>query len=239
MESLTRFVSGGKLSQRNILRCLLDAVVIQCCSTKRTNARTFVTHNGQVVKFVAHPEQCRTAGNIIHARPDDHNPDTGITWRQHLIEYNRNPDNPLELLQAASLYKPKVYQHLAASILWKTYILSAGWGIVRSDYLLPTYDITFSASSDDYKRRKKDDDYDDFNHLEMEQHETIYFFGGTDYLPLYYMMTQNLPGRKIIYYRSKHLEKHSGYKFIRYRRKLMTNWHYDCAINFIEGRHRR
>jgi hypothetical protein len=27
---------------------------------------------------------------------------------------------------------------------------------------------------------EKDDDYDDFNHLEMEKHEAIYFFGGTD-----------------------------------------------------------
>jgi hypothetical protein len=217
----------------------MDAIVIQCCLRKQETAGTFITRSGRIVKFVAHPNKCRTKRNVMYARPDDYNPETFRTWREHLIEYNRNKGNPLGLIQAANLYRPEVYHNLAECESWKTFILSAGWGLVRSDYLLPAYDITFSASADDCNRRAPYDQYSDFNHLEKERYKALYFFGGVDYLPLFFQLTQKLSGRKVIFYRSKHLEKTPGYDFVRYKKKRMTNWHYDCAMDFIEGGYRR
>ena len=58
-----------------------------------------------------------------------------------------------------------------------TYILSAGWGLINSEFLTPYYDITFSAAADNYKRRRKADTYRDFCMLPEDVDELIVFFG--------------------------------------------------------------
>lgn len=75
------------------------------------------------------------------------------------------------------------------------YILSAGWGLIRSDFLTPYYDITFSQSADPYKRRRRTDRYDDFRMIPDGVKDEILFIGGKDYLPLFCQLT-NRPKAK-------------------------------------------
>ena len=85
----------------------------------------------------------------------------------------------------------------------KNFILSAGWGLIKADFLAPDYDITFSSQADAWKRRNKRDVFRDFAQMtqaELSVSEPIYFFGGKDYLPLYYKLTRTLAARKVIYF---------------------------------------
>jgi hypothetical protein len=84
------------------------------------------------------------------------------------------------------VYGNKVYERLADHFGGqKVFILSAGWGLIRADFLTPYYDITFSQSADAYKRRKKTDRYADFCMPPGDTDDDIFFFGGKDYLPLF------------------------------------------------------
>ncbi len=73
--------------------------------------------------------------------PDD---DCGSrkSWRDVLR------DDPLWLVAAYRLYDNTVCQHLGDKLgIANIYILSAGWGLIRADFLTQYYNITFSASA--------------------------------------------------------------------------------------------
>ncbi len=208
-------------------------IVIQCASRKYNNAGRLTTLSGQHVNFVAHPEKCRENG--IFYRPDDMIEGMNCTWRDYLKSYNKNNMNPNNLLKAGNLYKPAIYKELIDKYeAQKVFILSAGWGLIRSDFLIPYYNITFSNQGKSYSKRLPRDQFEDFNQLYevgINAGETIYFFGGQAYLPLYYKLTQGIVARKVIYH-SQEAEFHrQGYEFIHYR--SFTNWHYFCARDFI------
>ena len=214
-------------------------VVIQCSATKDDRAGTF-TVNGQRVKFVAHPERHHGDSSYLLSRPDDAIPSKSISWRDHLLTYNGHGDNPDHLLPAGSLYSPPIYRKLLNRFGAESlFILSAGWGLIRSDFLLPDYDITFSSQVDEpWKRRTKQDRFLDFAHLsqaDLVDEERIYFFGGKAYLPLYYRLTRALMARKVIYSASANIPPEQGFEFIPYG-SAGTNWHYRCAKDFLEGR---
>jgi hypothetical protein len=162
-----------------------------------------------------------------------------MTWRQHLLAYNQQGGNPQGLLQAALLYSPPIYKALLDAIGAEAfYILSAGWGLIRAGFLLPDYDITFSSQAEPWKRRRAHNRFDDFAQLgdaDAPAGETLYFFGGKDYLPLYSQLTRHLPARKVVYYASKSIVKEAGWEYIRYG-SPGTNWHYRCASDFLAGR---
>ncbi|MSU49737.1 MAG: hypothetical protein EXS37_11745 [Opitutus sp.] len=145
-------------------------IVIQCCATKAKARRSFKIE-GHQVKFVADPERfaadSENSEGFVGFRPDDLMPSSSITWREHLLAYNDRGDNSDGLLQAGSLYKPPAYQNLRNRAgAENLYILSAGWGLVRSDFLLPDYDITFSSQAKQrWKRRMRCDEYRDLAHL--------------------------------------------------------------------------
>ena len=215
-------------------------VIIQCSGSKNGQIWTVSEFDHLQVKFIAHREDCIVSNVTILTRPDDFLPNKTTTWRAYLNEHNRRGENPDRLLRAGDLYKPKTYRQLVARMGWEnTYILSAGWGLVRSDYLLPNYDITFSNSAERCKRRLMRDRFEDFNHLLRDvnsEKETICFFGGKAYLPLYYSLTQNLPGRKVIFHKASNPLKVSGYDYLPYKTNRSTNWHYGCAEDFVEGK---
>jgi hypothetical protein len=154
-------------------------VVIQCAGTKRENAGHLKTQDGTPVSFVAHPDFAPPSGSYVYARPDDAS-DAGGTWRDQLLAYNTNPgDNPLGLLPAFELYENDIYRALVKKFgVEKTYILSAGWGLIEAAFLTPTYDITLSAQADNFVRRQKRDPFCDLSRIPSNTTEQVVCFGG-------------------------------------------------------------
>lgn len=211
-------------------------VVIQCAARKKSNAGHLCRRDGQPILFVADPSTAPTGAGIAYARPDD-NSDTGISWRDDLLEYNADPGkNSLHLLPAWQLYENRTYERLLGRYgLENFYILSAGWGLIAADFLTPAYDITFSPSVDRHKRRKKKDRYDDFRMLPANTAEPVVFFGGKDYVPLFCSLTENVKGRRVLFYNSANAPDAPGCRLTRFNTTTRTNWHYRCANAFING----
>lgn len=215
-------------------------VVIQCASRKRPDAGCLRRQDGMKVFFVADPTDAPPMDGCAYARPDDLS-DAGVTWRQVLLHYNNHPgNNPLGLCTAFELYENDTYRRLADRFgTDKTYILSAGWGLINAAFLTPNYDITFSPSvkkKAPYKLRKKTDDYDDFCMLPPGTGEPVLFFGGKDYVPLFCKLTQMFKGARILLYNSSRPPDASGCLAERFLTTTRTNWHYECAKAFLDGR---
>ena len=211
-------------------------IVMQCAASKRSDARHLVTSSGKPVDFVAYPQLAPQNSGRVYARPDDRSED-GTSWRQLLQRYNETPGgNPLHLYPAYQLYQNKTYGLLVDRLGSNTvYILSAGWGLVRADYLLPYYDITFSLSAEAYKRRRKSDSYEDFRLLPDDTKKDIVFFGGMDYLPLFCSLTNTSQGGKTLFFNSTRTPQSDGCTFRRFKTTVRTNWHYECARAFLDG----
>lgn len=211
-------------------------IVIQCAGRKFENAGRLTTLSGEEVLFVAHPERYILQDKCC--RPDDNMEDMDCSWRAYLKSYNQKVSNPNNLFPAGDLYKPTIYKALVEKFgAQNVFILSAGWGLVRSDYLIPYYNITFSNQGEPYSKRRPRDRFEDFNQLcdsGIHPDETIYFFGGQDYLPLYRNLTQNITAMKVIYHSQGSLYQLQGYVCIPYG--SYTNWHYACAQDFIDDR---
>lgn len=211
-------------------------VIIQCAATKHVKAGRMKSADGRPVVFVAEPASAPADQQCRYARPDDLS-DTGKSWRQRLLEYNRNAGgNPLGLYPAYRLYRNPLYERLVDRFgLQNVYILSAGWGLIAADFLTPYYDITFSQSADDFKRRRKADRYADLNMLANRPGEEIVFFGGKDYLPLLCALTAQTPNRKTIFYSAVQAPRAPGWNLERFETKTRTNWHYECARAFLDS----
>ncbi len=166
----------------------MTIVVIQCAGRKNPDAGYWRDSNGRKVLFVAHPELLEEGKSILHVKPDDIISGTNLSWRDELLRYNESPgSNPLNLLPAWKLYKNKTYELLARKYgTDRLYILSAGWGLVRADFLLPAYDITFSYvdKKDKFKQRRKKDHYNDFRMLSASSDQPVIFFLAKNYVPL-------------------------------------------------------
>jgi hypothetical protein len=212
-------------------------VVIQCAASKRPDAGKLRTRDGRPVLFVADPGAAPVSDEHLYARPDDPS-DSGPTWRKTLLRYNDGPkDNPLGLLPAWQLYAHPAYRRLAENFgLANTYILSAGWGLIGATFLTPDYDITFSASAEPYKHRKKADLYDDACMLGAETAAPIVFLGGKAYVPLFCALTSAAKGPRTIFYNSDRPPSAPDCRLIRYETSTRTNWHYECAGALLDGK---
>lgn len=215
-------------------------IVIQCASGKQPHAGHLRTCDGRNVVFVAKPDAAPAGTGELHARSDDVS-DTGKSWRTALQEYNEKHKsapgaNPLGLLPAWKLYKNPAYRKLACHYgTDRLYILSAGWGLIRADFLTPGYDITFS-NADRYKQRRSGDPFEDFP-LPADVEDPITFFGGRSYIPLFCRLTANARGDRTIFYagNTPHKDVAPGCTLRGYG-KPFTNWHYVCARSYAEGR---
>lgn len=211
-------------------------IVIQCAATKAPNAGYMVDASGRRVLFVAHPEKAPPFSSSILAKPDDL-ATGGKTWRKLLLDYNERADNPLALSQAYRLYADRTYQMLVDAYgVHGVFILSAGWGLIGAAFLTPVYDITFSNSADDYKRRHKRDRFDDLCMLPLEANDDVVFFGGKDYLPLFCQLTGDYRGHRHVFYNSTRQPEAVGCNLIHYPTSTRTNWHYSCAKDFLAGK---
>jgi hypothetical protein len=214
-------------------------VVIQCAGRKHRDAGRLRSASGEEVIFVARPECCQSVPSFSrYCKPDDVvGPGRG-TWRDVLKVYNQEGQNPYNLRRAADLYKHKVYRALVDVLGWKNvFILSAGWGLIRSDFLTPDYDITFSiqGSPQSIRQKRLIQPLQDFNHLldsDLSPKETVHFFGGRAYLPLYYILTEKLPTRNIIHHKGR-LPRRIGFEYEEYHSSRNQNWHYAAAHAFL------
>jgi hypothetical protein len=214
-------------------------VVIQCAGSKREGGY-FRARDDRPVKFVAHPERVSAterAGYIL-ARPDDLASD-GRSWRALVLDYNAGAasrDNPAGLFEASRLYEPSAYSLLVERFSPENvFILSAGWGLIRSDLLTPNYDITFSSQADDGKRRRRRDVFQDLMQLDMASTEPIVFLGGKDYLALFSALTSSSRAERRVFYNSATIPSAPGCRLQKYETTLRTNWHYECAARLVAG----
>ena len=210
-------------------------LVIQCAATKQPHAGHLRTRNGRDVVFVAKPKDAPAGGRELYARPDDVS-DTGKSWRTVLREYNAAPDsNPLGLHAAWQLYKDPTYRVLADHCGQdRLYILSAGWGLLRADFLTPNYDITFSRGRNvqPFKRRGKQEAYEDYG-LAPDAEEDIVFFGSYRYVPLFCELTATTKGQRTVFHAASGIEA-PACTLRRYPKS--TNWQYRCAKDYAQGR---
>jgi hypothetical protein len=142
--------------------------------------------------------------------------------------------NPAGLWQASKLYEPAAYELLVRKFSpEKDFILSAGWGLIRSDFLTPNYDITFSSQADEGKRRRRRDLFADLVQLDLASTEPIVFLGGKDYLGLFSSLTSTLRAERQVFYNSATTPSVPGCRLQRYETTLRTNWHYECAARLV------
>jgi len=218
-------------------------VVLQCAAGKRPGAGCLRTASGIPVKFVADPHAARIAApaGFAYARPDDPS-DVEGSWRDVMRKYNEETDrrgNPLCLFHAYELYQNPTYD-----LLWKRfgttlYILSAGWGFVRADSLIPHYDITFgqTAKGEGYKHRGKTNTYQDFG-LPVDLEDKILFFGGKNYARQFCELTREIRAKKTVFYNSDRppeVTDCGDVSFKRFETSTRTNWHYGCVQAFLDG----
>jgi hypothetical protein len=209
-------------------------VVIQCAGSKRANAGHLRTSDGRPVSFVARPELAPPADDRIYARPDSA-AETGVSWREILKDYNANPGgNPFGLLPAFELYENPIYRALVERFgTERTYILSAGWGLIGAAFLTPSYDITFSSSAAAYSRRRKGDAFCDFR---MLPDEPAVFFGSRHYVPLFVQVTSSHTKSRTVFYSSAEPPAAPGCALVRFQTRRRTNWQYECASAFLRER---
>ena len=216
-------------------------IVIQCAAGKQSRAGCLHLCNEQEVLFVANPANAPQDGPYAHAHPDDL-ADTGETWRKMLLRYNNlhkgvAGDNPLGLLPAWQLYKDPIYARLAEKYgPERLYILSAGWGLIRAEFLTPDYDVTFSNNAEPYKRRRKRDAYNDWRMLPDDTADPVVFFGGKSYIKLFCALTERVKGPRYVFFNSRNAPDAPGCHLRKFDTRTRTNWHYECARAFMDGR---
>src|SRR5436309_1395951 len=101
-------------------------------------AGPFRTADGVAVRFVANPALAPSTPDVLHVRPDDESDEPGSTWRVRVLNYNEtmSVENPWGLLSAHRLYSPPAYAELVTRFgPDRVFILSAGWGLIRSTFL--------------------------------------------------------------------------------------------------------
>ena len=219
-------------------------VVMLCARSKQPDAGHLRRGDGRKVMFVARPHPAPADDGRVYARPDDA-ADSGISWRKELLRYNQRHqatgDNPLGLLPAWNLYRNPIYRQL-----WEKYgpdnlyILSAGWGLIRADFLTPAYDITFSSGARGataHQRRGKRDTYDDWRMLPADTDKPVAFFGGLEYARFFVELTGGMrPELRYVFYNARAAPSVPGCRVIKYDTRQKSNWHYAAARDFMDGR---
>lgn len=218
-----------------------NIVVIQCAGSKQPNAGHLKNNDGRKVMFVGQPDEAPNHEPYSYAHPDGTD-DAGEPWREKLLRYNDThrgnvDDNPLGLLPAWQLYQNRAYRLLYEKCgPDNLYILSAGWGLIPADFLTPTYDITFSSNAEKYQRRCKRDHYEDFRRLTDDTTKPVVFFGGKAYVSLFCKLTSQVQGPRCVLYNANNAPKAPGCQTRKFHTNIRTNWHYEAAREYVEGR---
>ena len=192
--------------------------------------------DGKDILFVSNPGEANKEGAAVYAHPDDV-ADKGRRWKEELLRYNTTPSNNyLGLLPAWKFYNRTIFTQLYESPDIDLFILSAGWGLLSADFLIPNYDIAFGPQADPYERRGNKDTFDDLCMLPLNSEEPIIFFVGKAYLPMAYGLTHRAKAPRYVFYNSKSPPELPGFNLRLYETEVRTNWHYECAKDFLAGK---
>jgi hypothetical protein len=221
--------SQNHLDQKKLILSENFIVVIICSKKKKKS------------NFDGYPEiKFKAVTNKINEfHPDDFIPNSEVKWRKYLEEHQ----NDKSLLSAFDLYSRKEYRSLYEKFHKSLYILSAGWGLVNSEFKLPNYDITFSSTGEPGTKRKTNDlnAYQDFNQMSLNENEDIIFIGSVNYLPLFYKLTQDLNNRKLIFFfgQGNNLPKSkiniNTFVYKKFHSSKNRSWYYELAKNIADG----
>lgn len=210
--------------------------VIQCAGSKKKGTGYFVDGAGSPLVFVARPDLAPASARVRHVHPDGP-ASGGGTWRDEVVAYNKETVNPLALHTAWDLYEPPAYRRLVSRLgVQNVFVLSAGWGLVRADFKLPQYDITFNTGAKKkrpWTHRRKSDSYHDFCQLPGNTSDQVFYFGGHDYVGLFCELTSDLQAPRTVYYKSVAPPRAPGCQLERFPARRDTNWHYDCVDWFV------
>lgn len=212
-------------------------IVIQCAGSKH-DCSYFRADDGTRIEFVVHPYKAPQIRGIRYAHPDQPS-DNGLTWRQRVLDYNADRGGDASSLEPAyRLYRARQYHQLVDEFgPTDVFILSAGWGLIRSDFLLPHYNITFqrpNSISESYIWRRLNDRFQDFHQLSANSDDLIIFVGGRNYRGYFEIFTADSRARKTVYYNSDSIAPRSGFDYKKFETSRKTNWHYSCADELIE-----
>jgi hypothetical protein len=200
--------------------------VVMICSSKKK--RSFFTQFPKIT-FTNNP-------SLAHERhPDALMTNSNFTWRKHLNKCQ----NEKSLLKAYELYSHPRYHQLHNKFNKDFFILSAGWGLVKSEFKLPNYDITFSDKNNTLAKTirkiniKTEPIYKDYNQIK-DNGDDILFLGTPNYIPLFIRLTQNLDCHKIIYYKNEQAFQYlplanDTFEFRYYNSKARQKWYYSLA----------
>jgi hypothetical protein len=218
-------------------KALALKVVIQCAGSKHERGY-FRADDGTRIEFVAHPDKAPRSQGIRFAHPDQPS-DNGLTWRQRVADYNADRGrNPSSLEPAFRLYRARQYEQLVGEFgPGQVFVLSAGWGLIRSDYLIPHYNITFQRPNnpaESYIWRRPHDRFQDFNQLTITSDDHIIFLGGKNYRDYFEAFTADAIATKTIYYNSDYIFPRRGFDYKLFETARKTNWHYSCADELVE-----
>ena len=230
-------------SGRAIINKGINKIIIMPCAGSKNDVGRIFFH-GKRVSFVANPG----INSSDQFRPDDLIPGLAprLTWREAITKYNTDQPLPLgvtiengKLPMAYKLYENEAYHAVVNAIGPKNvFILSAGWGLVRSTYRIPYYDITFSGGTHLNLRKAKQEwaDYNQFPNT-VKEDQCVHSMIGVKYFRLFNRLfprevtlrfhhkAGNAPGNFLG--RAWDFQLHPG--------KLRTNWYYQCARNVTAG----
>jgi hypothetical protein len=222
-------IPAQNIKKQDKLNLSKNFKVVMVCAGRKNNS-FFTAYPNE--NFVNNPE------NNFEYHPDDIMNNSITSFREYLI----NNQNDTNLLRAYQLYSRNEYQYLYNKFKKSFYILSAGWGLVNSEFRLPKYDITFSIANKVPLNTRRNKNlispvYDDFNQLNANDKEDIIFIGGKEYLNLFFKLTQNLDNRKIIFYFGANNlpmpnRNKKSFIFINYPSNNNRGWHYEVARYF-------
>ncbi|MDR0599329.1 MAG: hypothetical protein LBG84_04510 [Treponema sp.] len=212
-------------------------IPVACCSSKKIISE--FCYKDLFIKFVASPQIAPRDG-FTYYKPDDTIPGEHKTWRDLVLEQN-HPD----LVPAYCLYRRDIYRDLYHEFGNCFYILSAGWGIIRADFKIPAYDITYSTTPNmpEYAKRRDNYGWKDINHLKedsikFDRDSEVILFAGSDYVPPFCDMAQSVQYRKKILYKRHTVTRRQGFVYEYYQTNRNTNWYYEAVKRFLRDNER-
>jgi len=159
-------IDFNKLKE-NIGKSKGDYIIVYPCSKKKH--KRYFNYSGKNIMFQSNPLKNRNLINSVH--PDeiiDFGPDENLTtWRNYIA----NNQSDKSLYEAYNLYMSPCYRNAYSMFKENFYILSAGWGIINSNFKIPFYDITtsgeeYDTSFRDLKLNRNYKEFQDFNKLD-------------------------------------------------------------------------